>query len=275
MSGQSHGLPSENTGKECAEDGFGGRGDSLFILNINRGEAEKRVPSFLSGDTHEHSVNSTSGDICAEDNLGLVHSIAHRFVGRGIEYEELFSAGCLGLAKAVKRFDSSRGLCFSTYAFPLIMGEIRGLFRQSGTVKVSRTLKELAVKAARLSEEYESTHGAPPTVAQLAETLGVSTELTAQALCASSRPLSLTADEDEDGGGVRDIPVDSGEEKLAEILSLREELSRLRDDDRSLITLRYYRGMTQTQTAKALGATQVQISRREKKILGSLREKLA
>lgn len=210
------------------------------------------------------------------DNLGLVHSIANRFKGRGIEYEELFSAGCLGLVKAINRFDESRGLCFSTYAVPLIMGEIKGLFRQGGTVKVSRSLKETALKASRCRQEYLNKNGHEPTIKELAELIDVSEEQTVEALCACRQPLSLTPSEDDSEGlGQVDVPIDSGEEKISELLSLKQELSNLNDSDRNLISLRYFKGLTQSQTAKILGTTQVQISRREKKILGSLREKLA
>lgn len=216
-------------------------------------------------------------DEAVSKNLGLVHSIANRFKGRGIEYDDLYSAGCLGLVKAIDRFDESRGLCFSTYAVPLIMGEIKGLFRQGGTVKVSRSLKETALKAGRMREEYINRNGHEPTVSELAQSIGVSEELAVEALCACRQPLSLTPSDDEGDSksGQVDVPIESGEERLAERLSLEQELSRLDESDRSLISLRYYKGLTQSQTAKILGTTQVQISRREKKILGSLREKLA
>lgn len=216
-------------------------------------------------------------DEAVSKNLGLVHSIANRFKGRGIEYDDLYSAGCLGLVKAIDRFDESRGLCFSTYAVPLIMGEIKGLFRQGGTVKVSRSLKETALKAGRMREEYINRNGHEPTVSELAQSIGVSEELAVEALCACRQPLSLTPSDDEGDSksGQVDVPIESGEEKLAERLSLEQELSRLDENDRSLISLRYYKGLTQSQTAKILGTTQVQISRREKKILGNLREKLA
>lgn len=210
------------------------------------------------------------------ENLGLVHSIANRFKGRGIEYEELFSAGCLGLVKAIDRFDESRGLCFSTYAVPLIMGEIKGLFRQGGTVKVSRSLKETALKATRCRQDFMNRNGREPTVKELSELIDVSEEQTAEALCACRQPLSLTPYDDEsDDVGQVDVPIDSGEEKIAELLSLKQELANLSDSDRNLISLRYFKGLTQSQTAEILGTSQVQISRREKKILGSLREKLA
>lgn len=219
---------------------------------------------------------SSTRERAAGDNLGLVHSIANRFKGRGIEYDDLFSAGCLGLVKAIDRFDESRGLCFSTYAVPLIMGEIKGLFRKGGTVKVSRSLKEIALKAARCRQDYINRTGVEPTVTEIAGMIDTSEEQTIEALCACRQPISLTiSDDGDDEISQADIPVDSGEEKLAERLSLEQELSKLEEKDQKLISLRYYKGMTQSQTAKILGTTQVQISRREKKILGVLREKLA
>ena len=210
-----------------------------------------------------------------EKNLGLVHAAAKRFQGRGIEYEELFSAGCLGLVKASDRFDESRGLCFSTYAVPLILGEIKSLFRRGGALKVSRSLKEAALKVGRRRDEYISKFGCEPTVTELARLSELSEEQTVEALCASRRPLSLTPEDSEGDPCALDIPVDSEEEALAETLSLRQELSRLPESDRRLIELRYFRCLTQSQTARFLGTTQVSVCRREKKILAALRERLS
>lgn len=206
-------------------------------------------------------------------NIGLVHAMAHRLKGRGIEYEELYSAGCLGLLKAVEGFDASRGLKFSTYAVPVILGEMKRLFRDGGAVKVSRSLKELSVKAVRERERLGTALGREPTIGELADALGVEPAQAADALSASLPPLSLTAGDDE-GGGQIDLPVASPEDLLADRLALRDLLATLPERDRQLLTLRYYGGKTQTQTAAALGMTQVQVSRREKKLLLSLREKL-
>ena len=121
-------------------------------------------------------MKTLTRDRAASENLGLVHSIANRFKGRGIEYDDLFSAGCLGLVKAIDRFDEKRGLCFSTYAVPLIMGEIKGLFRKGGSLKVSRTLKETALKAQRARQEYINRTGFEPTVTELSGIIGVTEE---------------------------------------------------------------------------------------------------
>ena len=209
-----------------------------------------------------------------QENLGLVHACAKRFKGRGIEYDDLYSAGCLGLVKAAGHFDSARGFQFSTYAVPVILGEIRRLFRDGGTVKVSRSLKELSLKASRACTAFIAEHGREPPINELASLLNIEPQQAAEALNAAARPVSLSADE-ENGGGQLDIPTDAPEERLTELLSLKQVLHELNEQDRMLITLRFFKNQTQTQTAQALSMTQVQVSRREKKILLLLREKLA
>lgn len=213
-------------------------------------------------------------DILITENMGLVHTCAHRFTGKGIEYEDLFQAGCMGLVKAFDAFDRERGVRFSTYAVPVILGEIRRLFRDGGTVKVSRTLKELSIRTAREREKFALKEGREPTIKELAERLGVSEEDVTEAVCAAAPVISLTADED-NGGGQSDIPVASPEEQIAERLSVIQAVSSLEERDRAIVRLRYYENKTQTQTAAALGMTQVQVSRREKKILGLLRQELS
>ena len=207
------------------------------------------------------------------ENLGLVHSCARRFKGRGIEYDDLFQAGCVGLVKAVDHFEEERGLCFSTYAVPVILGEIRRLFRDGGTVKVGRTLNELSLKASRETANFTEREGRPPSVGELADILQVEPELAAQAICAGQQPLSLTADPEE-GGGQVDVRVEGEEENIAELLSLKEAVRNLEARDRSIIYFRYIKSRTQTETASELGMTQVQVSRREKVILRNLREQL-
>lgn len=207
------------------------------------------------------------------ENIGLVHACAKRFRGRGMEYDDLFQAGCLGLVKAVDAFDETRGVRFSTYAVPVILGEMRRLFRDGGTVKVGRSLKELSMKATRECSAFSAREGREPTIGELAQALGVETAEAAQALNASIAPLSLTADE-ENGGGQLDIPIEAPEEKISELLALKQIVGELEPRDRSLIILRFFKSLTQSKTAEALGMTQVQVSRREKKILQELRGKL-
>lgn len=207
-------------------------------------------------------------------NLGLVHSCASRFIGRGIEYEELYSAGCLGLVKACDGFDPQRGVCFSTYAVPVILGEIKKLFRDGGTVKVSRSVKELGLKVTAERERILKRTGNEPSIAQLAEALGVTPEQVAVSIQAAMPVVSLTPADSEDGNREWDIPVDSPEEALAERIGLDEVMSRLAPQDRLLIRLRFFSGKTQSETATVLHTTQVQISRRERKILKWMRQEL-
>lgn len=212
-------------------------------------------------------------DILITENMGLVHACAHRFAGKGIEYEDLFQAGCMGLVKAFDAFDTERGVKFSTYAVPVILGEIKRLFRDGGTVKVSRSLKELSIRVTKEREIFLLKTGREPTVSELAEKLLIEEEEVTEALCAAAPVVSLTVDEDE-GGGQTDIPVESPENEITERLSVIKAVSDLEERDRLIIRHRYYENKTQTETAKILGMTQVQVSRREKKILEVLRKEL-
>ncbi|MCL2077297.1 MAG: sigma-70 family RNA polymerase sigma factor [Oscillospiraceae bacterium] len=210
-------------------------------------------------------------DEFAERNMGLVHSLANRFRGRGIEYEELFSAGCVGLVKAGKGFDESRGLQFSTYAVPVILGEIKRLFRDGGAVKVSRGLKELSLKVAK-TREILAQNGSEPHLSEIAEALGITIEQVSEALSVNLPPISLT-DSDESGGEY-DLPVEAPQTRLTEIIALKQSLGRLSPEDRKLIILRYWGGKTQGETGSLLGMSQVQVSRRERKILEELKKQL-
>ena len=216
---------------------------------------------------------SSKPPIAAEAHLGLVRLCANRFRERGIEYEELYSAGCLGLVKAANAFDPERGVCFSTYAVPVILGEIRRLFREGGSIRIGRRLQELSLRANRIAAKLRQQNGAEPTVRQIADALGISETETAEALCAAQPVSSLTAETD-DGEVCTDIPVPSPETQIQEHLALEQVLSLLNDRDRELIRLRYTENMTQTAAAAMLGMTQVQVSRREKKILLFLRGEL-
>lgn len=214
-------------------------------------------------------------DVFVEQNLGLVHLCVRRFQGRGIEYDDLYSAGCVGLIKSIDAFDEERGVQFSTYAVPVILGEIKRLFRDGGALKVSRGLKELSLKVTRTRERLMKVNGREPTVSELAAELQVGEEEIVEAINVSAPPVSLTEQDDESSETRQlDIPAESHEEQIADRLSLKEALGRLEAKDRSLIVLRYFQGKTQVETAKVLGMTQVQVSRREKKILGMMRGEL-
>lgn len=205
-----------------------------------------------------------------EGNLPLVHKLANRFRGRGVEYEELYAAGCVGLVKAVDRFEPERGLCFSTYGVPVILGEIRRLFRDGGSVKISRSLKELSVKAARVRDQLSA--NGEPRISDIAQALGVTPEEAAEALCAGIPPVSL--DHGGEDGEPLPVPSASGEDALIDRLALRQCLSELSGEDREILMLRYFRRKTQCETAQILGMTQVMVSRRERKLLKELREQL-
>ena len=211
-----------------------------------------------------------------EENIGLVHACAHRFKGKGIEYDDLFQAGCMGLVKATDAFDSERGVRFSTYAVPVILGEIKRVFRDGGAIHVSRGLRERAMRLQKLQEVFEQTHGRTPTLSELSVLADCTVEACAQALCVSQAPLSLTQQSDGDGeqDGQLDIPVEAPDRRIGDLLSLRQEMEQLAPRDRMLLELRYFRELTQTKTAQILGMTQVQVSRREKKLLSQLREAL-
>ncbi|MBQ9673741.1 MAG: sigma-70 family RNA polymerase sigma factor [Ruminococcus sp.] len=200
-----------------------------------------------------------------EENLGLVHSCCKRFKGKGVEYDDLYMAGCLGLVKAVDNFDDSRGFRLSTYAVPVILGEIKRLFRDGGTVKVSRSIKELYLKIVKLTESDNSM-----TITAIAEKLGVDEEKVSEALNAGRVPVSLTGEDNAE----LDLTVNSCEEEFTERLSLENALKELNPMENKLITLRYYQHKTQSQTGKILNMTQVQVCRKEKQILKLIRQKM-
>lgn len=211
----------------------------------------------------------TSSDL-AEKNLALVHSCAKRFKNKGIEYDELFQAGCLGLVKAANGFDEKLGFKFSTYAVPVILGEIKRLFRDFGTVKVSRSMKEKSRQLMKIKEEIESKTGREASISEIAEASGIDEFEAAQLINVSLPVLSLTLCDDE-GEHQQDIKVDSEEEAIQNILTLRSLLSKLSEEERKIIFLRYYKGLTQSQVAEKTGISQVQVSRKEKKIINKLR----
>ena len=209
-----------------------------------------------------------------ERNMGLVYSVANRFAGKGVDFEDLVQIGCVGLIKAVDNFDESRGFSFSTYAVPVIIGEIRQFFRDDGTVKVSRTVKELGRKIAKLKEEFILDKGIEPTISEISEKIGISPEETARVINASMPVYSLTVNEDEQNSEYN-VPVESYDRAVSDKIALLEVISSLDENDRLLIKCRYFDELNQTKTAEIIGTTQVQVSRREKKLLTLLRSKLA
>ncbi len=206
------------------------------------------------------------------DNIGLVHSIANRFKGRGAEYEDLFQAGCVGLIKAVDNFDEGKGFAFSTYAVPVIMGEIKRIFRDGGAIKVSRSLKEKSIKVQRIREAFVKKELREPTLSELALLSGYSAEELSEILNVLSPVASLSSFLEEESSEL-DIPYDESE-NLFNRISVNQLLSKLNKTEQSIIKYRYFEGKTQCETADLIGVSQVQISRKEKAILKKLRELL-
>lgn len=216
----------------------------------------------------------TSREALIGENYGLVHACANKFRGRGVEYDDLYQAGCVGLIKAADNFDKERGFAFSTYAVPVILGEIRRIFRDGGAVKVGRTLKERSRHAMKIREALASELSREPTVSELAERLGTDVASASELINISMPTISLTACDDDSKNGQLDIPVQAPEAEITERMALKSVVEALPEKDRRLIELRYYKGMTQVNTAKELGMSQVQVSRREKIILGIMRKSM-
>lgn len=218
-------------------------------------------------------LEKSKRDEMISSNLGLVHSCAHKLTGRGIDYDDLFQAGCVGLIKAVDGFDEGRGFSFSTYAVPVILGEIKRIFRDGGTVSVSRSIKEKGRKINYEREKFIKEFDREPTVKELADRLGLDEYETAEAISASTPVISLTQNDDESGNEF-EIPIGSPEEDIYTAVALEQVMNNLEGRDREIIKLRYFSGLTQTVIAERLGMTQVQVSRREKAILKQMRTKL-
>lgn len=207
-----------------------------------------------------------------ETNLGLVKSVARRFLGRGVEWEDLVQIGTVGMLRAIAGFDPDRACRFTTYAVPMIAGEIKRFLRDDGPVKISREIKENGARIFRFVGEYERKTGLSPTVDQIARETALSEEKVAVALAAARPILSLQAEDEETGFSPEDLVGEDSMEGAVERLCLREVVARLPAWDRRLILCRYFKNLTQQQTARLLGVTQVKVSREEKRILKTLRE---
>lgn len=211
-------------------------------------------------------------------NMGLVRSLAIRFRDRGTEMEDLIQIGTIGMIKAIRSFDLSRGTTFSTYAVPLIVGEIRRHLRDDGMIKVSRTYRRIGVALMNAKSRICTEEGRDPTIGELAELCGVSPEEAAIALDATA-PISSLSETvyGEEGvtleGTIADE--DNDIERLSDKIALNQAISRMQPLWQKIVLLRYYRDMTQQQTADRLGLSQVKVSREEKKIMEFLREQLA
>ena len=218
-----------------------------------------------------------AGESLAELNAPLVYSIAGRFAGRGADMSDLVESGNLGLVKAIKTFDFSHGTAFSTYAVPLIFGEIRRFLRDDGIIKVSREEKRLSALLCAERERRLSA-GDPSDIASVAAAVGISVQDASSALFAASpvRSLDESAFDDDDSTTLGSIICDEDAEmRQFDRFALRMAIEKLSVEQKKLIILRYFRDLSQTDTAKILGLTQVKVSREEKKIMGMLRKELS
>ena len=227
-----------------------------------------------------HDGDKEARDRLVMENIGLVWSIVKRFSGRGCETEDLFQIGSIGLLKAIDNFDLSMDVKLSTYAVPMITGEIRRFLRDDGMIKVSRPLKELAMKIYSARERMEFSLGREPTIEELAGQVGVSREEVAASLEAGAEVDSLyrpVGKEDDGNGCLLDKLAEksSENEKVLDKIVVKELLSGLGRQEQEIIIRRYFENQTQTKIAEDLHISQVQVSRLEKKILRQLREKLA
>ena len=231
----------------------------------------------------ERAQNGSKEDMTKliEDNSRLVWSVVRRFNGRGYDIEDLYQIGSIGLIKAIQRFDTSFEVRLSTYAVPYILGEIKRFIRDDGPIKISRSIKELNIKIIELQKEYLNKYGKEITLEQLAKELKTSKEDIAMALD-SARPVNSIEDSQ-----YRDNKTDktinlidqlsSGKDEENEItnrITIKKLISELKDNEKEVILLRYYKGKTQMQVAKILGITQVQVSRIERKVLDNMKRKL-
>lgn len=214
-------------------------------------------------------------------NRGLVKKIALRFVGRGVDFEDLMQIGTIGMLKAIRSFDFERGTCFSTYAVPLIFGELRRHMRDEGPIKVGRYYKRLGAQLMNLKAQILTDEGREAHISELAGLCDVDVEEAAMAIDALSPVASLSdsAYGDDEGAELGDVLADEDSlnesEKIVDRLALAQAINGLPPLWKKIVTLRYYRGMTQQQTAAALCVTQVKISREEKKIMEQLRHELS
>lgn len=207
------------------------------------------------------------------ENSGLIWSVARRFIGRGVESDDLYQLGCLGFLKAVDGFDLEYGTQFSTYAVPKIAGEIRRFIRDDGAIKVSRTIKEQAATIKSIRNQLIAAFGREPTIQEISRQTGFSPEEIALAETATACTESIHREAGEDGFTLENVLSDTeSEESMVEKISLRQGIDKLPQREAMVIKLRYYHGMTQERVAKVLDVSQVQVSRIEKKALGHLKQ---
>lgn len=230
---------------------------------------EELIQRAQSGDT-------SAMEILVEENTGLIWAVTRRFLGRGVEADDLYQLGSLGFLKAVEGFDLSYGTQFSTYAVPKISGEIRRFLRDDGTVKVSRSLKEQASAIRVVRNQLTTALGRDPTIAEISRQTGFSPEEIAMAETATAATESIQRETGEEGFSLENVLTDTeSEEIMVEKIALRQAISALPEREATVIKLRFFHGLTQQRVARVLGVSQVQVSRIEKKAINRLREMMS
>ena len=212
-----------------------------------------------------------------ENNLPLVSSISKKFLNRGYDYEDIFQVGCIGLVKAVNNFQPKFNVKFSTYAVPMIIGEIQRFLRDDGSVKVSRSLKETGNKVRKMRDELSKEFGRAPTINEVAQALELTPEEVVLAQEASRAPSSIhetVYENDGDPITILDQIADQSETKWFDKIALKEAIRELDDRERLIVYLRYYKDQTQSEVAERIGISQVQVSRLEKKILKQMKDRI-
>ncbi|MBQ8322400.1 MAG: SigB/SigF/SigG family RNA polymerase sigma factor [Clostridia bacterium] len=233
--------------------------------------------------TIEYVRRAKTGDNAAkealiENNVSLVKCIVKRYLGKGVDYDDLFQIACMGFLKAIAGFDESFGVKFSTYAVPMIAGEIKRFMRDDGSVKVSRAMKQTAKEINAYVEEYTAAHGKQPSVKEIAEKFGLDEAETVFVMGSSKMPVSLYSGADFKDGKERELietlPAKDDQEDWLDRMLLRGAIDELPERDKKIIVLRYFRDMTQSEVAEKVGVSQVQVSRIENRIIKEFREKL-
>lgn len=243
-----------------------------------------KLPILKAEEKEELFQRIKEGDMEARElyikgNLRLVLSVIKRFQNTSENADDLFQIGCIGLIKAIDNFDTTLNVKFSTYAVPMIIGEIRRYLRDNNSIRVSRSLRDIAYKAIYAKESYMRTHDREPTIAEIADEIGIEKEMIAYAMDAIQSPVSLFEPVYTEGGDtlyVMDQISDkkNREDRWIEDLSLREAMQRLGDRERHIIELRFYEGKTQMEVADEIGISQAQVSRLEKNALKSMKNYL-
>ena len=218
--------------------------------------------------------NESAKETLFNQNSPLIKSIIRKFVGKGIEYDDLYQIACIGFLKAINNFDYSFGVKFSTYSVPMIIGEIKRYMRDNGAIKVSRTLKILANKINRFIDKYQTETGNSPQIEYIAEQFNVTPDDVVVAIDSTKMPLSIydKFEDDEEGQTLLEkIAVDDSEEKMIDKIQLNKAILDLNERDKKIVVLRYFCDKTQTEIAEELGVSQVQVSRLENKIIQKIR----